>query len=523
MGNLTTNSYYHFQSHDTSINIYEVGSVSGVGQINYPSGVSAVWANDTNLYIATQSSGVVYTPISSISGGNYNDFYSFAMGPIITADTTAYVHGAGNYLCVSTVSGVDRYELSTSNRIYTQDTDIGKCHQSSDGSLYYIENQTFLENQQIFEQPTINWEYYQIITVSGIDNDRRGIMLRFEDGFPIDKIRTGGADLRFCTEDGQVIKYYIESWYPDDILIILRSPVATMERFYMFYGNSLADAPGYTPQEVYDVYDSFDYADFVEMDQVWDPHCSFGCNWFGLPNYWAFQRYRITHRTKFAHGRTLFYIKANKDSSGFDFEIGFSSSSPTTNPNRGEVNFESTYADEDAPVEMRLLSPWSSTQQHTIDLWDTSWQWLELIIREGHQRAVFGEIVLESFATGLPKDKYHICLLSQNYSYLQLSEVYHLTGAFEATATIADNNVLDEFKPKLHAVYEPTTNWSGADHVYYDFLDTPLQLNDIYVNDGVSIYNNDNLIFLGTDKGVHIIEEKRGDESNARYKRYLLE
>ncbi len=75
----------------------------------------------------------------------------------------------------------------------------------------------------------------------------------------------------------------------------------------------------------------------------------------------------------------------------------------------------------------------------------------------------------------------------------------------------------------LNAVYSTTSDWVTPDYVYDDtiLLDSG-NINDIHVTEGTSIYGGDNVIFLATSNGAHIIEERKGDEANSRTKRYFL-
>ena len=82
-------------------------------------------------------------------------------------------------------------------------------------------------------------------------------------------------------------------------------------------------------------------------------------------------------------------------------------------------------------------------------------------------------------------------------------------------------NVLD-VKPALNAVYNTTSDWTTPDYVYDDQLLYIEHVNDIYVTESTSQYIGDNVIFLGTDNGVHVIEERKGNEENSRIKRFYI-
>jgi len=90
------------------------------------------------------------------------------------------------------------------------------------------------------------------------------------------------------------------------------------------------------------------------------------------------------------------------------------------------------------------------------------------------------------------------------------------------TYTGNDNILWDLIHPKLHAVYTPNINWITSDYEYEEFYGDPLLLNDIHITEETSSYNDDNTIFMATDRGAYVIEERQGDEENSDVKRYYL-
>jgi len=85
----------------------------------------------------------------------------------------------------------------------------------------------------------------------------------------------------------------------------------------------------------------------------------------------------------------------------------------------------------------------------------------------------------------------------------------------------------DEITGKLYVVYDNTVNWQedsiGYGYDIKDMLDGQIYyLNDVFVTENTSEYNNDNVIFLATNHGAVVIEERKGDEGNSRIKRYYL-
>jgi len=126
-----------FKATNSGVDIYNE-SETLLGVVTYI-GVSSVWANDDYLYIGTTNSGVIRSPVSSISGAIYNDLGIYKSYPDIYNNNVNYIHGNGNYLCVATVSGVNVVDMVTSSGVYTNSSIIAdKCHQLSDRTSYYI-------------------------------------------------------------------------------------------------------------------------------------------------------------------------------------------------------------------------------------------------------------------------------------------------------------------------------------------------------------------------------------------------
>ena len=132
----TTNSYI-FESTVSGANVYNLSAVlSGTIDTGFP--VSTIWADTDYLYIGTTISGIIRTPISSISGGVFNNLSYYKREADLTDDQINYIHGAGNYLLVTTVAGIDQFDLTTDNRLYTTIlSGATKCFQTTTSGFYY--------------------------------------------------------------------------------------------------------------------------------------------------------------------------------------------------------------------------------------------------------------------------------------------------------------------------------------------------------------------------------------------------
>lgn len=152
--NLHYNDTYAFNASTSGIEIYDVDTESVIKYVSYyttHSGadadtITSVWASPTEAYLGTTNSGI-YTLnldyITSVSGvidlASY--LVPFKWYPDITNNHITYIHGAGDYLCITTISGVDHFNLGHSDayyRSYTTTAFATKCHQTSKGRFYYI-------------------------------------------------------------------------------------------------------------------------------------------------------------------------------------------------------------------------------------------------------------------------------------------------------------------------------------------------------------------------------------------------
>jgi len=142
MKNVWTTDLYIFQATSSGVDVYDTTTQTITARAPWASGVGSVWASDTYLYFGTTNSGVQSVAITSISGtydlsGAISTYKTY---PEITGKNVRYLHGEGDYVCLTTVSGVDHIKISTDDRIYTTTTTATKCFQTSTGEFYYIDD-----------------------------------------------------------------------------------------------------------------------------------------------------------------------------------------------------------------------------------------------------------------------------------------------------------------------------------------------------------------------------------------------
>jgi len=131
---------YIFKPTTYGVEVYNYPYETLVDTIEYsPGNTGPEWANDDYLYISTTDSGVLRSPMSSISGAVYNDLSIYKSYPDIASNNVNYIHGAGNYLNVATTSGSYIFDLTTGSGVYIDlNTLAEKCYQLSDRTSYYI-------------------------------------------------------------------------------------------------------------------------------------------------------------------------------------------------------------------------------------------------------------------------------------------------------------------------------------------------------------------------------------------------
>jgi hypothetical protein len=167
MSNLVINSYNIFHSTSSGVQIYDLDGAY-IDLVSWLD-ASSVWADDSYVYIGTTDSGVLRTSTASISGAIYDDLQVYKEYPNITNNEVIYLHGGGEYLCVTTVSGVDQYNTVSGTRIYTIISGADKCFQTVDGAFYYNESDE-LHSDMLLGMSTIN-DIYVTEGTSMYNND----------------------------------------------------------------------------------------------------------------------------------------------------------------------------------------------------------------------------------------------------------------------------------------------------------------------------------------------------------------
>jgi len=145
--NIWTLDSYTYKAVSSGISVYDLASENLINFLSFPTGVEAVWVNDQYIYIASTVSGVYMSPVSSISGTMTSSLYKNY--PDLTSSGTTYIHGNGDYLCVTTNAGVDKYKISSGRREFTLVSGTGKCYQTTTGDYYYVVHNILSESSDL--------------------------------------------------------------------------------------------------------------------------------------------------------------------------------------------------------------------------------------------------------------------------------------------------------------------------------------------------------------------------------------
>ena len=132
--NVWTNDPFIYKATTSGINVYDLEATNLLNFIDYEN-ASGVWADDDYMYMATSVSGIYRCDVSTVTGtANLEPYKQY---PDITDNYVYYIHGGGDYLCATTVAGVDHYNLTTGSGIHTTLSGTSKCFQTARGEFYY--------------------------------------------------------------------------------------------------------------------------------------------------------------------------------------------------------------------------------------------------------------------------------------------------------------------------------------------------------------------------------------------------
>jgi len=518
--NIWVTDDYIFQCVSSGIKVFNIDT-SPLGFIDVCYRPSSVWADDNTLYISTTVSGIFRHPITSISGGVFTDLEVYKQYPDITNNGVNYIHGAGDFFCATTVSGVDQIRFSNNNRIkLIAEGDFGKCHQVSTGELYYITHYNYKDFPY-------DAKYCRKINFSGqVSRSDYQIMITLTlNNFDFDHINMDASDIRFFSEEGSSVPYYIESVSSSEINIWIR-PSLWSSYVYMLYGKNNYVTSESDPHSVFNLFDPFTEGviDPTRWTIVGDPtkfsvtngvlSCTdcegdylLSSGTVNFPLIIEQQFYKtsgvtdqinyVTTITPYEEG--LYWYKGSAIARKILFN-GSALRKPTlaTFPDGAVYKLVMTISANKIQMEV-----WKGTTLHINDVWvgETN----GLVPR--HLK-IFGGYSPGN--TSFRVDLYEIRVRGYDPQQVVMGDIEE-----EHLLTYS----------KLNVLYDNTTDWTetSIDAVYdgdSDFFPTKLKINDLFVTENTT--TSGNTIFLATTNGAVIIEENRGDEMNSRRRFYKI-
>jgi hypothetical protein len=136
-----TDDNYVYAATTDGLNIIDLISEQAYAHITYTNGFNSVWADNDNVYLATPASGIKYLAKTCISGSVILPYEliscltDYLNEPDILSDQVRYLHGNGEYMIISTASGVNYRgpsQLASTNTKLSR-----KAFITSSGTMYY--------------------------------------------------------------------------------------------------------------------------------------------------------------------------------------------------------------------------------------------------------------------------------------------------------------------------------------------------------------------------------------------------
>ena len=150
---------YVYKIDNYTLSLYTTaGSV--ITEVSYNVLLTAIWGNDSLLFIGTQGSGVFYID-KSILDDSYEFIYEntniYKEEPDINSNNITHIHGTGDYVAFCTESGVDFFKIEPQGyHSSTTCTGIGTCFVLEERDLFYtVSGSSGFYMCEI--DPIINW------------------------------------------------------------------------------------------------------------------------------------------------------------------------------------------------------------------------------------------------------------------------------------------------------------------------------------------------------------------------------
>lgn len=453
---------------------------------------------------------------------------AFKSHPDITHNSVNYIHGNGDYLLAATISGVDRYKISTGDREHVLAEHVSKCYQTSIGDYYYAVNPLFdvsrITGEHALDGHIFDWDYVRTIDIS-IPTSEDDYQFYFEVTISgseeniYGQAAEEGADIRILDDKGMSRPYYIEKWdyiNPPQIWVQLDKGTS---RLYMLCGNDSASAQS-DPNEVFRFFDDFDDPELSD-EWIWEVENNYSDNYYIISdsifkfdlNHGSFDCF-LTSVNSFPSGVIEYYGRGPYDSPDYadavEWRVGFTD------------GVHSQIGTDEADVAHRLISNTTvvGTKYLSLDFHKHT-----IVESENIQLSTYNGETLTTSGVYLTGNK-TLSFFARGHALCPDIEMDWVRvrsyDENQPTYVVSDSINVDNLcgVVELNSVCE-----GGYNYKYVSQKDSVLDvahINDLHVTENTSIYGG-NVIFLATLHGAYVVEERRGDEENCRKKIYLIE
>jgi hypothetical protein len=517
-----------FKPGPENLSIFDLTSEALINLIPSNVELTSVWANDQYVYVGTTRSGVYTCPTSTVTGtANFTEYKSY---PDITANHVNYLHGAGNYLCIATVSGVDRYNTSTDDREYTLVENPAKCFQTTDGSYYYYTN----SNLKIvdLDGDLFHWAYTRVVELSEptkFSDTQLFIEIPLtEPDLILTQANRDGSDVRFVDNYGNVLPYYTEMWNGIDAPQYYVRLTKGVDKVYILYGNRYIPASNSSAEATFKLFDHFDESELDTDMWTFYSQSDYGSNTYSINNsILTFDSYNNSYaiglrsNQAFSSCSVDVYCRRTTNTYTDDMDLTMYFEGGGTGAYLGVAD---NGVDE---FPLYLISNSSQGNVYGTKFLSTAFKRWTIEESLYYQSTEYDDELLLSSGT-LNSVSYRPVFISYHSWYnrpdLKIDWIRIRSSSFVSPDYVVGRGqyTRDVFSvAKLYSVYGTT----GSGFTYTSEPDNVLKsnyLNDLHVTEGTSP-DGGNTIFLATAWGASVIAEKRGDELNSTQRIYLID
>lgn len=518
--NIFTVPPYVYKATASGLSVYDLNSEALLGFEYITGGVSSVWADTQYVYSGTTTSGLYRSSVSLPTLSTPYKQY-----PDISSNLVNYVHGNGDYLCVVTNAGVDRFNTQDDSRVQVTCNNLNKCFQASTGDFYFVENSMQLTSD--IDISLLDWAYYrtvQLSRVTSVDDYTFTFEVDFTDVSALHSVLyNNGSDIRIMSATGKILPHYVEYSNGMYYRIVVKLPVSS-SMFYVLYGNKDAvDASDFGGAFMF--YDDFSG---TSLDTTkWNIDCnSYAPNtvtvqdgFVRLKSYSYSYYASINSKTTFSGGLLEYSVRKSLFNPSYLVSLRFTSGF-TTGPSAfigGDLTRGGPH---------RLISDTSYGTVIGTSYMPSSFTNASVLSSANSQNSTYGsESITTSGVLSIQSSNIIFKLYNDYYGpYVDIDWVrVRVYDPSPPTYTVSGPDLVVNMSTfsTLHSVYADGSSYDYASGRHNTLNAT--YVNDLFVTEGTSVYDDANVIFLATNNGAIVIEEKRGDEANCRKKIYLIE